>query len=812
MNTHGHEDVARTAGLPLLEDAFGKGRRSLGALYLGNWLTDVSQAIDPVAYWAGSAKAKGAIDAMVDGTKKIVDGIIEEILATLFVVAGGTAGPMAGRALKALKPDLEPIARRAREALHAEIDFFVAMQTDERDSRLAAFFRSAFLVTGYFKFVHPNAPGEDPRMDFECFMRVFGRRNDTRGARGTSPADDRPGAYTQYYPHEHLDRPEILPPQTPPVYAPGPQTPARPFRVALGKQPGTRSPRRRERIEPDLYSYLRDHIEMTAGLLAEVDLEFQQVFAEGFRDDDCRWYITLAKLGHALHQVEDFFAHSNWIELVAKRRGQQYLAKVIPPTTHIEFIDRAYTTYQKRLKRHLTVPLKEWHKHPDEDWVVTGFFDFQDTLISLAHLLEELWGGDVPDPYAAGHDLFQAAKEAVEHPKTVQHEAQKLMRDTLDFLTNPRQALEDRENAIARSLKDKFEPDVNALRRPGLSRAVAEQVAREVPFLQASPPEIQEAFFDVIVEGTRAYKVGRLTLTVYDTVNEIAEFIRSPLGWLAEWLPAKIKEQVVNALKFYAKERVYDWLGAGRIGCHSLLAKDHGLEPFYKQQKECATAVHYYIVKTLLRWRENQEYVDWLELLEYFLRNPLPPRSGSYRKIVVPVPVTLVHTVTFGEQLKADDPRRSLADKYRPTAMNPQTFTWRDIADANFGTRGLPLREAQDLINRILRDNAWGVPVASPNYAFKEGLRVLIPRQKSLAIFFLPATDDPTWYEAVLDKGWTVFKGYEDPESQTSVPPLEHHRPVAISRDELVRLIQRGRQLRREARQAYRPPAAASGQ
>jgi len=73
MNTHGHEDVSKTAGLPLLEDVFGKDKRSLQALYLGNWLTDVSQFVDPVAYWAGSAKVVG----IVDGVKEAADNLIE---------------------------------------------------------------------------------------------------------------------------------------------------------------------------------------------------------------------------------------------------------------------------------------------------------------------------------------------------------------------------------------------------------------------------------------------------------------------------------------------------------------------------------------------------------------------------------------------------------------------------------------------------------------------------------------------------------------------------------------------------------------
>jgi hypothetical protein len=427
---------------------------------------------------------------------------------------------------------------------------------------------------------------------------------------------------------------------------------------------------------------------------------------------------------------------------------------------------------------------------------------------------EELWGGDVPDPYAEVHARIEIAKDVVEHPRTAQYRVQQVMQQTLEFLTDPRKALKDRDNGVAQSLRDRYEPDLNKLRRPGVSRKVAEQVAREVPLLSGAPGEVQEAFFDVIVEGSRAHKIGRLSLTIYQTINEIAEFIKNPLGWLTDWLPEYLKDRLKDALKFYVKERVYDWVGANRIGCHSLLAKDHGREPFYDKQKECATAVHWYIVNTLLHRPAEKSgvYVDWLELLEYFLRNPLQPKSGSYREVRANVPVTLVHAVTHGEQLKAKDPRYSLEDLYRWSALNPRRFTWRTIADANFGTKDLPLKEAQDLINQILRDRSWGVPVTAPNYAFKAGLPIRIPQQRMPAIFRVSISDDPTWFREVLQKNWTVFKGYEDPETQTSQQPLKHHTPVMISGDQLALLIRRGEKLRREAREVYRPSSSQAAQ
>lgn len=126
----------------------------------------------------------------------------------------------------------------------------------------------------------------------------------------------------------------------------------------------------------------------------------------------------------------------------------------------------------------------------------------------------------------------------------------------------------------------------------------------------------------------------------------------------------------------------------------------------------------------------------------------------------------------------AENPKYSLQHIYKRTAFNPATFTWRTIADANFGTIGLPLKAAQRIINQTLRDNALGFPISPSNYTFKTGLWVLIPNQKALAIFRLPAGDDPTWFKAVMENDWKVFTGYEAPKSGTSVPALGYLLPL----------------------------------
>src|SRR5205807_3400127 len=139
----------------------GKDKKSLRALYLGNWLTDVSQAVDPVAYWSAQKKATGGVDTGIEALKTGIERFVQDLVASVFDY--DPTGSTQQRILKSLKDVIEKHAKDATKALHDMIDFFMAAQTNERDARVAKFFRDCFLVKGYFKFVHPEASGQPPR-------------------------------------------------------------------------------------------------------------------------------------------------------------------------------------------------------------------------------------------------------------------------------------------------------------------------------------------------------------------------------------------------------------------------------------------------------------------------------------------------------------------------------------------------------------------------------------------------------------------------------------------------------------------------
>jgi len=439
--------------------------------------------------------------------------------------------------------------------------------------------------------------------------------------------------------------------------------------------------------------------------------------------------------------------------------------------------------------------MPDWRDHDCEHWVTTGYFDRRDTVVSLLHLTEEAWGGAVPHPFVEANQELKKIQEAREKPSVIVAAAQRLLRESLDFLIDPKAAQEDAENDVARLYKERRGDDLERFD----PKTVAKRIARETPLLANIPLEIREAFLTALELGSRLE--GGVGL--YKSIKAIAEFVLDPIVSFLKQAPEKVRDPFV----YDARERVYDAIAMDRIGCHSLMAKDHGPEPLYEPNKQCATAVHYFVVKTLLRFRDENApvHIDWLALLEFFLQNPTG--ADKSRRPPVKLSVTINHVVKEGEQLDTPTPnsRFSLTARYRRTAVDPTTFSWRTIADANFNTYGLTDEKTQRIVNATLRDRGWGVKVGAPNYAFKPGLIIRIPGQRVESDAMAALFGDAQWYDMVMDKGWKVFKGGADPESGIDTPPLEPYKPLAVSRSTVDSIIAKGRRMRIEARQQYRP-------
>lgn len=362
MNPHGHHDVADDAGLPALARAFArsdKGVPRLTAFYLGNWLTDVAQLYDPVVF--GSAER--ALADEIKAFSRAAGQAVDDTLAALFIEDEGGV-PSQLEALLAAS-EVKDVVGGAAAQVKAEVDAVVRWFYDGKASQwLRQELASVLFVTSYFKFVHPVRADARPRMDFAAYGAVFQDR------------------FTQYFPHEHLDRPPVL----------TGASASEPPRFRSERASGTVATG--EALSPDLYQYLREDIQVAAGTLAEIELGWA---ARTFRPDvavddaDPAWNVWLARFGHALHGGEDFFAHSNFIEHAALRLGPDYFKG------RMSIYDQ--TALLRRFKQWRAPLPNDWTTLPDDNDLVTGIFDKRDTLFSLLHLGEELFGLDVEDPF-----------------------------------------------------------------------------------------------------------------------------------------------------------------------------------------------------------------------------------------------------------------------------------------------------------------------------------------------------------------------------------------------------------------------------
>ncbi|MCP4248481.1 MAG: hypothetical protein GY778_15645 [bacterium] len=598
MDTDGHEQCADHAGEPVLRTALqvvGKGRWRINGFYLGNWLTDVSQAVDPVAIAAFKTSFMSAIDGVIAAVRANVPRWLGQ------------------------QDVITAINARKRE-----IQAALGVLEGGRNSDVARAFTKACRVLGYKKFVHAARPQGTQRrgragMDFQAYKHVFDNR------------------FTQYYPHEHLDR----------FFADGGSvSPARGW--ATTRVDGTLTPNGHgsgaSSLQPGhLYDYLRRDVKIAAGLLADIDLNWaRNTFTTGgpWTDDtDPVWNEWLAKLGHAAHAVEDYFAHSNFIELAID--GLSNANSYRPRQRSSVVGDNPWDIYRKRLKRWSGTARDnndEWTRLAAETHVATGYFDFVDTFFSLRHVYEELFGepDGPPDVHSRGWKFTDLLRNTIERTQTI-------------LRSQPGKTPSQAAREALQYQYDHGDADM---------RAAGDEV------LNHFPQEMKNDFFDAV--ALFAKRTPQSALSLYDACKlfaTVADYVRYPvrfMGWLLGEIPGWVRDAVARPFEELAREVLDQWLGRYRVGCHSLLAKDYAwgiseLDSIYRRAKAGAKAVHWYVVRTMVRWAQGQSldvcradataqgsaqqrscadrraFVDWLELLEYFLRHPWshPPQPAE---------------------------------------------------------------------------------------------------------------------------------------------------------------------------------------
>lgn len=789
MNTHGHEDVAKDAGLPLLEQAFQPlmGQPRMGAFYLGNWIADVCNLVDPNI----EANISEKVGSVLDQVKKYVDDIFDTVLNSNMIKSAKELGPLSKGLL-----EYESAATHLKTRLHATFEAFIKEVLKIRtgkQSYIHMVVQAGMLLKGYFKFVHPEPSTQGLRMDLGAYVGVID------------------ALFIQYYPHEHMDRPRHP--------SPGPVPPGTGnSQYDDRRSTGPRSPNLPKSQSPDLYYYLRDFLEILAGQFADLDLDwYSRVFSQPPVDDaDLTWNLNLAKLGYALHGIEDFFAHSNFIEHAALVMGNRYIPYVF------QFIDSR--RFLKRLKKYdyLSDPA-DWTLNAEEDYLVTGYYDIVDTFYSFVHVIEGgLVGIKDIDPVDAsrhGRLIYDWIVEPEETDEKIVKYADKVIHDFLEIVTDPKKLnTVNEENEVVKAVKkvidETFLGDedklIDALRNPATRpedlKVLVEHmpVLREINKLRSAPgvkPEqvagILQTFFDFVRVMMVTFRIGKFTFSLYETLSEVTEFCADPPLWIIKQLKGAALQYALNSVIFFSKESIYGAMGMERIGCHSLISKDHGEEVLYDEMKACATAVHYYLVQTMLRWSqpgyanrpENEKWVDWLEILEYFT---LHPQANVICTQQVEVPVEKFHYPTPAElQRGLKQLFKDLAAQYQPVTLMPTgvPFNENKIFHANF-----QMKVNKKELVAIAEDKLLTM-VSPPLVPVMRLRRIVIPYIRHKLNICDPTAVGPRWYMSVIKDGWEVAK------NPGLIHTLKYHSSQQGASDQK----NRGKNLRQQWEVFYRP-------
>lgn len=180
----------------------------------------------------------------------------------------------------------------------------------------------------------------------------------------------------QYYPSDHLDRAFI-------------------FKIANNKKQANLIDRRVNK-KNKIYKYLEDYLEILSGKLTELNVNWViPTFIEKKAFEEKDFMLNMARLGQTLHGVEDFFSHSNFLELVVNNlihlldidgKKVGYFGK----EEYLNILNsHEKSRYENALKKALKLdePELKINMMQEESNLVTGFYAEKDTATSLYHLI-----------------------------------------------------------------------------------------------------------------------------------------------------------------------------------------------------------------------------------------------------------------------------------------------------------------------------------------------------------------------------------------------------------------------------------------
>jgi hypothetical protein len=395
--------------------------------------------------------------------------------------------------------------------------------------------------------------------------------------------------FTQYFPHEHVDFPPF-PPNLPQRGTREPST------VTADGQAG--SPVRQ----------LHDYTEKQLVYLGDLLTRIERDWAHPTGVDPARRRELVAEFGHASHAIEDWFFHSNFVETCWKIAHPADPAPhaVLPPAPpeDVENLGPAPTenTFQRRYHRRLRSPRFKGSSDtldPDASDPVallfTGSYGSNDLFFSLIDALGHVIGTrpTVTDLHTEILLQLHLALFGTEQ------EQEKALKDWLDLCTSGKLVTAARV-AVAAHKIEQFEADA-IIEISQIEKHLAETYS----------------VIGLGVLGLVQQMFAKGRATVKTSLERGAEIDVDPAHQVAD-------------------DRSDNGSPGENLGSHSLLCKDSvRKEPLREATLRLARYTATYVARTMAsRMPANNptnpdQFVDWLELLRYFITHPAQAAGGA---------------------------------------------------------------------------------------------------------------------------------------------------------------------------------------
>jgi len=754
----GHSKVAEEAGIWRFKIALESPQMpqntypsGLDAFYLGNWLADLSQVKDPHGILeAATKRGNTTIKKVVSENVLKLKPLIEESLGSFIIdyinelpkVSKEKKELWTSETLRYLKIEIKELFDLVEEEIVNKLDLFITSK------KINEFIKHLIHFKAYVKFVRPENGKSREKIQYDIFNKIFNIY------------------FTQYYPHEHLDRPDSK---------------LTLKEHSISTHTGIHYADKVDDERENVYKYIVDAIKVIIGQLHELDKEWAKPLFSGKERIDFsseEWQLGLSKFGHILHLIEDFFAHSNFIEIAvlninANEISEMFLNNALQNKAtsrnqlsdeeikKIEWITDNVLKFKKRLEKYHAQETPFPNGQDIEDNIVTGYFDVQEAFLAIFDSILNLIVPKSDNDKTAVDKIFSEFMDTMfEITIKLINEFKPLVTvgSSIKMVTIFRNALHDvKENIINSHLH---------------TISTHSTIKKDIGKIITSLFSAMDSCGVVFVRFIRLIKNVLSRLSDFDsTFGVITKSIETLLQSYSFLINATFGVyRISKTLNFSASSLIevesiskilFTRINSNRIGSHSLLSKDMPDSPLYKEMFNCAKTVHWHIVDAMVRWSDEkwikstpkQEWIDWEKLIFHFLGHPgfLIKGNKVLNKEVVE---TALH-LTDGTETLESIYLNNVTDK---TYFSFDTFLFYNNIPISY-LADLPggVRIDYALLKAYLKFVGMAEEDLDSNLILKPSLRILIPNRTEIKVV-LPS--ESVWYDGILKLNSVEWKNY----------------------------------------------------